>query len=71
MPKIDTAELEARAGTNYPEAFKHVVESRLKTAPQLSARTIPTSISSSSATTAKSALCTSPANPTDLSGDFR
>jgi uncharacterized cupin superfamily protein len=32
MPKIDTAKLEARSGTNYPDAFKHVVEGRLKTA---------------------------------------
>jgi uncharacterized cupin superfamily protein len=32
MPKIDISRLAARAGTNYPDAFKHVVEGREKTA---------------------------------------
>jgi uncharacterized cupin superfamily protein len=32
MPKIDTSKLEARSGTNYPDAFTHIVEGRLKTA---------------------------------------
>ena len=32
MPKIDTSKLEARSATNYPDAFKHIVEGRLKTA---------------------------------------
>jgi uncharacterized cupin superfamily protein len=32
MPKIDISKLAARAATNYPDAFKHVVEGREKTA---------------------------------------
>ena len=32
MPKIDTAKLKAREGTNYPDVFKHVVKGREKTA---------------------------------------
>ena len=32
MPKVDTAKLLPREGTNYPDAFKHVVKGREKTA---------------------------------------
>ncbi|HKS61680.1 MAG TPA: cupin domain-containing protein [Xanthobacteraceae bacterium] len=32
MPKIDTTRLRPREGTNYPDAFKHVVQGREKTA---------------------------------------
>ena len=32
MPKIDTTKLTPREGTNYPDAFKHVVTGRQKTA---------------------------------------
>ncbi len=32
MPKIDISKLEARTSTNYPDAFRHVVEGREKTA---------------------------------------
>ena len=32
MPKIDMSKLKARSATNYPDAFKHLVEGRLKTA---------------------------------------
>jgi uncharacterized cupin superfamily protein len=32
MPKIDTTKLQPREGTNYPDAFKHVVKGREKTA---------------------------------------
>ena len=32
MPKIDTTRLQPREGTNYPDAFKHVVKGREKTA---------------------------------------
>jgi uncharacterized cupin superfamily protein len=31
MPKIDTTKLQPREGTNYPDAFKHVVKGREKT----------------------------------------
>jgi uncharacterized cupin superfamily protein len=31
MPKIDLSKLAPRAGTNYPDVFKHVVEGREKT----------------------------------------
>jgi uncharacterized cupin superfamily protein len=32
MPKIDTTRLKPRESTNYPDAFKHVVQGREKTA---------------------------------------
>ena len=32
MPKIDTTKLKPRESTNYPDAFKHVVKGREKTA---------------------------------------
>ena len=32
MPKIDTTKLKSRESTNYPDAFKHVVKGREKTA---------------------------------------
>ena len=32
MPKIDITKLQPRESTNYPDAFKHVVKGREKTA---------------------------------------